>query len=209
MKTSTMVIVLLSFVITLLVNCSPDEGSESPKTGFTPINVTLKEAGDLKELVDEKLVFVDSMGVEWVAPKGTLTDGASVPRLALWLSDGRFESEFLKAAIIHDAYCQSENEERTPNQFKKRSWQNVHRMFYEACLAGGTSPLKARIMFAAVWLGGPRWDAQERSLDHVSEEKLKAEFDYCKKWISTTNPSVAEIEAWMTDREQALLAAPN
>ncbi len=201
--------VLVALIAIFLFGCSADEAGKPLKTGFTPENVTLKEAGDLKELVDEKLVFVDSMGVEWIAPRGTLTDGASVPRLALWLSDGRFESEFLKAAIIHDAYCQLENEKRTPDQFKKRPWQAVHRMFYEACLAGGTSSLKARIMFAAVWLGGPRWDASERSLDHISEKRLKEEFGYCKEWITATNPSVTEIEAWMTDREQALLAEPN
>lgn len=209
MKISKIVLVLLSILVILLAGCTEEKADDTPKTGFTPEHVTLKEIGDFKELVDEKLVFVDSSGVEWTAPKGTLTDGASVPRLALWLSDGRFESEFLKAAIIHDAYCQSENEKVTPNQFKKRPWQDVHRMFYEACLAGGTSSLKARIMFAAVWLGGPRWDAQERNLDHISEERLKAEFDYCEKWITATNPSVAEIEAWMTDREKALLAEPN
>ncbi len=209
MRISNIMIVLLSMIAILLIGCTDEKADDTPKTGFTPENVTLKEIGDFKELVDEKLVFVDSSGVEWTAPKGTLTDGASVPRLALWLSDGRFESEFLKAAIIHDAYCQSENEQITPNQFKKRPWQDVHRMFYEACLAGGTSPLKARIMFAAVWLGGPRWDAQERNLDHISKKRLKEEFEYCKEWISVTNPSVAEIEAWMTDREQALLAEPN
>ena len=30
-------------------------------------------------------------------------------------------------------------------------------MFYDGLLASGTSPLKARIMYAAVYLGGPRW----------------------------------------------------
>jgi len=53
--------------------------------GFTPEQVILKEVvgEDLKELIDEDLIFTDKDGIKWIAPKGTLTDGASVPRLAL------------------------------------------------------------------------------------------------------------------------------
>jgi len=60
--------------------------------GLAPKEITLREVpdSDLKELVDNNLVFVDKMGTEWIAPKGTVADGASVPRLALWITDGRF-----------------------------------------------------------------------------------------------------------------------
>jgi len=144
---------------------------------------------------------------EWIAPKGTLTDGASVPRLALWVTDGRFDPGFLKAAVIHDAYCQADNKDRCPEQYQQRPWKQVHRMFYEACLAGGTSPSTARIMFAAVWLAGPRWNDPERNLDGVPDEVILAEFEACKKWIEKKDPTVDEIEEWMDKREEKLLAS--
>ena len=106
-----------------------DPGGASPAAqGFNPQSVTLTEVAgtELKELVNEPLHFTDSSGVVWTAPEGTLTDGASVPRLALWLTDGRFDSAFLKAAIIHDAYCQTDNADRTPEQYRTRRWQDVH-----------------------------------------------------------------------------------
>lgn len=179
---------------------------EVSKVGFTPEAIALREIkdSDLKELVDDRLVFVDSAGVEWVAPRGTRTDGASVPRLALPVTDGRFDKAFLKAAVIHDAYCQSDNEAVCPDQYRSRRWREVHRMFYEASIAGGASEEIALVMFAAVWLGGPRWNDPEHSLDEVPAERLEAEFAACKDWIGRESPTVQEVEAWMDRREPAL-----
>jgi Protein of unknown function (DUF1353) len=185
--------------------------ADVPGGGFLPEVITLREVkdSDLKELFDEKLVFVDSTGVEWVAPQGTRTDGASVPRLALPVTDGRFDKAFLKAAVVHDAYCQSINETFTPDQYRTRKWQDVHRMFYEASVAGGASENVALVMFAAVWLGGPRWDDPEHSLDEIPDARLEAEFEACKDWIGRENPTLQEVEAWMERREQALRASPH
>lgn len=79
-------------------------------------------------------------------------------------------------------------------------------MFYEASIAGGASERMALMMFAAVWLGGPRWDDPEHSLDKVSDERLKAEYEACKKWIERESPTVEEVEGWMDRREKALRA---
>lgn len=179
--------------------------------GFTPKVITLREVPDssLKELTDDILVFIDKTGTAWVAPKGTRTDGASVPRLALWITDGRFAKEFLKAAVVHDAYCQSDNETRSPGQYRTKPWEAVHRMFYEAMIAGGTTPTKARLMFAAVWLGGPRWNDPVRNLDQVSDKELKIAFQACKEWIEENDPTIEEIEAWMEPLEQELLEHDN
>lgn len=212
-----MKILALSNLLTILIfltlpGCKDERSAASPSPGgFLPEAITLKEvpASELKELMDERLVFIDSAGVEWIAPRGTLTDGASVPRLALWITDGRYDSQFLKAAVIHDAYCQADNSERCPGQYQSRPWKAVHRMFYEACLAGGTDPARARIMFAAVWLGGPRWNDPEHILDGVPDDALRTEFAACEKWIEKEDPTVNEIEAWMEKREAALLATVN
>lgn len=191
--------------LTLLSGCGDKDG-EAPDSQhrFTPASITLRERGALKELLDESLIFIDSSGVKWVAPKGTLTDGASVPRLALPLTDDRFGPEFLKAAVVHDAYCQKENETRTPDQYHKKPWKAVHRMFYEAMLAGGTSELKAQTMFVAVWLVGPRWDDPDREVQELSEDTLTRGFTGAKQWIEKNKPTIEEIEADIERREPVL-----
>ena len=181
-----------------------DNGLPNPREQFIPATITLKEHGALKELVDESLTFLDSSGVKWVAPKGTLTDGASVPRLALPITNGQWDVKFLKAAVVHDAYCQEDNETRSPDQYRKKPWKAVHRMFYEACIAGGTSPLLAKIMFAAVWLAGPRWNDPERELQEISGDVLTRGFIGSKKWIEENNPTVEDIEADVDRREPLL-----
>ncbi|WP_108652668.1 DUF1353 domain-containing protein [Dongshaea marina] len=187
---------------------TPRSVSDEVLSGFYPQVITLREVADssLKELIDEQLLFVDKQGKHWIAPKGTLTDGASVPRLALWMTDGRFAKNLLKAAVVHDAYSQSDNASRTPGQYQSQPWKRVHRMFYEALIAGGTSVSQAKLMFAAVWLGGPRWNDAGNSLDGVSDEALRAEFKVCKEWIQAKDPDRQKIEQWMERREPQLRA---
>ena len=79
-------------------------------------------------------MFVDAMGHAWTAQLGTLTDGASVPRAALPVTNGRFDQRFLKAAVVHDAYCQEDNKDGP--SYQTMPWRAVHKMFHEACLAG-------------------------------------------------------------------------
>ncbi len=182
--------------------------SPVPQPGtFDPIAVTLKEVPNenVKELIDTQLVFVDAQGTKWIAPKGTWTDGASVPRLALWISDGRFQEEFLKAAIVHDAYCQEFNKTRCKDQYHKLPWRQVHRMFFEACIAGKTDPLKAKLMFAGVWWGGPKWDDPASDLSAVPDDMLSVSYHGCEQWIKTHNPSLDQIESWMTERTPVII----
>lgn len=101
------------------------------------------------------LGFVDSNGQDWVAPAGTYTDGATIPGLAAALLGGPRNPRYIAAAAVHDAYCGEVN--RDGPVYQTRPWPEVHRMFYEGLLAGGTSTARAQLMYAAVWLGGPRW----------------------------------------------------
>lgn len=182
---------------------------DRPTAGhFNLDSITLREVPGtrFKELVDERLEYTDSTGAVWAATKGTWTDGASVPRLALWVTDGRFDHHFLKAAVIHDAYCQRENATRCRRQFQARPWRKVHRMFYEAALIGGTPETRAQLMFAAVWLGGPRWNDPGHDLSTVSEDVLRVEYKACEAWITKDKRTVEDIEAWMDRREEALLS---
>lgn len=103
----------------------------------------------------EALEFLDSTSREWVAPRRTLTDGASIPEIFVPIVGNPREPEFTHAAALHDAYCGIGNEDGPV--YQSRTWQEVHRLLYDALIAGGTEPQKAKVMFAAVWLGGPRW----------------------------------------------------
>lgn len=148
--------------------------------------------------------FIDGRGNKWTAPQNTLTDGASIPVIFAPLFGDRQSREYVMAAALHDAYCGIGNEEL--ETFRTRSWREVHRMFYEALLVNGTSPKTAKIMYAAVILGGPRWDEPKRLLDSVPPEKLLQEMEWCLKWIELTDPTPQEIEQWMEERETLLLS---
>jgi hypothetical protein len=95
--------------------------------------------------------YIDPSGAMWQAEKGLVTDGASIP-WPLWsIIGGPFEGEYRRAAVIHDFYCDR----------KYRAWQRTHRVFYDAMITGGVGPIKAKIMYYAVWRFGPRWSVTE------------------------------------------------
>ncbi len=101
------------------------------------------------------LEFVNAEGKVWIAPAGILTDGASIPMMFVAFIGNPRSKEFLNAATVHDSYCAESNKD-TPYYHTAR-WQDVHRMFYDALRVSGTPAIKAKIMYAAVYLGGPRW----------------------------------------------------
>ena len=152
--------------------------------------------------MNDKLLFIDSQGKQWLAPKNTITDGASIPEIFIPLIGSRTHKNYMNAASIHDAYCGEENTHLP--QYYSKSWQDTHRMLFDALLVNGTSEIMAKIMYAAVYLGGPRWNDEQRSLEQVSNEQLLQEMQWCKKWIQKDNPSRQRIEKWMTARERNL-----
>jgi hypothetical protein len=91
--------------------------------------------------------FTDVGDVEWIAPKGTIADGASIPQPFWSIIGGPLEGRYRNASVIHDAYCES----------KSRSWESVHLAFYYAMRASGVTPIKAKVMYFAVAAFGPRW----------------------------------------------------
>lgn len=91
--------------------------------------------------------YIDARGKRWLAPTHSLIDGASIPR-PLWSFFGSpFEGAYRKASVVHDVACDQ----------MKESWEDVHRMFYEACRCGGVGERKAKLMYWAVYHFGPRW----------------------------------------------------
>ena len=179
---------------------------------------------------EQAIEFVDARPTKWLAPKNTLTDGASIPTIFRAAVGNPRSKEFLNAATIHDAYCGIGNESLP--QYHSDTWQNVHRVFYDALRVSGTSPTKAKIMYAAVYLGGPRWtmpgDQPKVRMPIpgllvvsapitngptntplpklVPEQTLIEEMLATIDFINKSNPSLARLSVYLRKREQAMLA---
>lgn len=93
------------------------------------------------------LRFKDSMGTVWEARTGLVTDGASIPGVFQPFIGAPFDEKFIKAAIVHDHYCDRH----------VRPWRKTHRVFFEALINQGVSIAKAKTMYVAVLVGGPKW----------------------------------------------------
>jgi hypothetical protein len=100
-----------------------------------------------KMLLQETFSFTDKQGVIWVAPAGAIIDGASIPRLFWYLIGSPFNGHYRRASVIHDVYCLTQT----------RPHKQVHRMFYDAIRADGVGKVKAKAMYLALKIGGPRW----------------------------------------------------
>ncbi|MCP3684320.1 MAG: DUF1353 domain-containing protein [bacterium] len=95
----------------------------------------------------EDVSFIDAKGKEWLAPEGSLIDGASIPKICYSIIGPPFIGFYRRASVIHDVYCES----------KIESHEAVHKMFYEALKHEGVSSRKAWAMYTAVKLFGPKW----------------------------------------------------
>ena len=100
----------------------------------------------------EPFAYVDPRDARWDAPAGSVVNGASIPRAFWSLIGGPFEGRFRNASVVHDVAC----------VIRDRPWQEVHRMFHDACRCGGVGAAKAATMYYAVYQFGPRWTVEER-----------------------------------------------
>lgn len=91
--------------------------------------------------------YRDPNGVEWQAAAQNRTDGASIPPWAQSIVGSPFDKNFTKAAVIHDHYCDRH----------VRPWRVTHRVFFDALIEAGVDRGKAKVMYYAVYLGGPKW----------------------------------------------------
>ena len=100
----------------------------------------------------EPFAYVDPRDARWDAAAGAVVNGASIPRAFWSLIGGPFEGRFRNASVVHDVAC----------VVRDRPWQQVHRMFHDACRCGGVGAAKAATMYYAVYQFGPRWTVEER-----------------------------------------------
>ena len=147
----------------------------------------------------QRLEFVDGARRKWVADTRTLTDGASIPPIFIPIVGDPRSPEFTNAAAVHDAYCGIGNEGGPA--YHADTWQNVHRMFYDTLVVGGTPEIKAKVMDAAVWLGGPRWGVLEGSVATVPDKFKIEAMRGTKGFIEANNPSIPRLITYLHWRE--------
>jgi len=153
-------------------------------------DVTVQWLNDGRSMkLKHEFSYIDPSGKLWKVPKNTIVDGASIPRAFWTIIGGPYEGNYRNASVVHDYHC----------DIKMENWQDVHLMFYHACITGGTSITKAKIMYAAVYAGGPRWDAtilksgKAKIITTITVTASSNEMKEISDWIESTNPSLEEI----------------
>jgi hypothetical protein len=143
-------------------NPSAGEFSATPKIEF--IDTPGAPNRDVRVLEDFAFTEADT-GVVWEAPAGSIVNGASIPRVLWTLVGSPFTGDYVYASIVHDVACDT----------RTRPWRDTHFMFYQACLAGGTRPGRAKLMYLAVRNFGPRWPqpvpSEQLALRALAQEK--------------------------------------
>lgn len=117
-----------------------------------------------KRKLAEPFGYIDPDGVHWDVPAGFATDGASIPLFFQPLIGGPWTDNYVKAATLHDFYIRR----RTANA------DAVHKMFYFALLADGTSQSRATQMYEAVARFGPQWKNVDMARVQATWEQRKA-----------------------------------
>ena len=145
---------------------------------------------DRKMRLLDDFSYVDSKGATWPAPKGSVVDGASIPQVLWSVVGSPYTGEYRNASVIHDVACVK----------RDRPWEDVHRMFYEACRAGGVAEQKAKLMYAAVYHFGPRWSRQGALMMSQRTIPVEEEFAQLKTYVEGENPSLDQIEKFEAHR---------
>jgi Protein of unknown function (DUF1353) len=169
--------------------------SGDPVTRWNPDGRTMTLLTELR--------YTDPQGFVWIAPAGSIVDGASIPRYLWSVMGGPFEGKYRNASVLHDvAYGEH-----------KRPWQDCDRMFYNAMRCSGVNPAEAKTMYYALYRFGHHWKFQIKRgkpieyggvLVRRAEEIPRAvpravpvnpaEIDQTREWIQSTDPSLEEIE---------------
>jgi hypothetical protein len=146
-----------------------------------------------------ELRYTDPNGLVWVAPIGSVVDGASIPRYLWSIMGGPFEGKYRNASVLHDvAYGQ-----------RNRPSQDCDRMFYNAMRCSGVSAVEAKTMFYALYRFGHHWKFSIKRAKPVKfegemvargEEIPRAipvnenEVNDAREWIRRAEPSLEQIE---------------
>jgi len=139
--------------------------------------------------------YVDSSGKKWSVPKGVTVNGASIPQVLWSVIGSPWTGQYREGSVVHDYYC----------DIRTEPWRSVHRAFYTSMLANGVAPIRAKLMYAAVYRFGPRWNfeytpkcpnclAVPYRVDIFRPEPNDKEFDDLRSRIEKPDLSLEAIE---------------
>ena len=130
--------------------------SGNPKTEW----LVDQNGADRNMCLLEEFWFIDPDGRKWLASKGSVVNGASIPR-PLWATVGSpYTDDYRRASVVHDVAC---NDPAIPRK-------DADVMFFHACLAGGCSFFQAKLLYAGVRIGA--WTSSSLAPTALSKEKL-------------------------------------
>ena len=190
----------------LLVACASDKKpawlsvaqQQSHKWGYySGAPVTRWEPDGRTMTLLSELRYNDPQGHIWIAPAGSVVDGASIPR-SLWsIMGGPFEGKYRNASVLHDVAYEQHN----------RPWQECDRMFYNAMRCSGVSGVEARTMYYALYKFGRHWKAPRAEPVTLGGEMVaRAEeirpaipvnpdqINEAREWIRNADPTLEQIE---------------
>jgi hypothetical protein len=149
----------------------------------------------------EDFSYIDPKGTKWTAPKGSITDGASIPRPLWSLVGGPFEGQYREAAVIHDYFCET----------RTAPHQDVHRIFYYATRAAGVSEFYSKVLYSGVVWGGPKWSTgpsnctgrchgaiEQSQATSESAPLTEADVHSLENWIRSKDPNLEEIDDYVS-----------
>lgn len=208
--------ILVLLVALLLSGCILGKGNQTARNNFNPagpwgyysgpIDTRWDADGRTMTLLNE-LHYTDPKGVVWIAPAGSVIDGASIPR-ALWsFMGGPFEGRYRNASVLHDvAYDQ-----------KSRPSAETDRMFYNAMRCSGVGVVEAKTMYYALLRFGRHWKFSVKKAKPVlpdSTDRLvnpqeprsttvdSTDVSAIQQWIRKNDPSLDQIESRVDSKER-------
>ena len=147
-----------------------------------------------------ELRYTDPKGEVWIAPAGSVTDGASIPRSLWTITGGPFEGKYRNASVLHDAAYDRHN----------RPWQECDRMFYNAIRCSGVGAVEAKTLYYALYKFGHHWKFEVKKAKPLKPKEAAAlarneqipraipvnaaEIDTAREWIRDSGPSLEQIE---------------
>lgn len=153
MRTSTIVAVATAFLAASAQAQEPRCGPSQKTSCFTgEFGLQDIPGNPAEKRLASNFGFIDLRGVGWETRRGDVTNGASIPVFFHPIIGDNWDERYIRAAVVHDRYCD------LVNAHNVRSWQETHRMFYDALLASGVGRKRAALMYYAVYNFGPSWE---------------------------------------------------
>lgn len=147
----------------------------------------------------EEFGFQDARGKSWIAQKGSVLDGRSLPLVFRDAFGLPFQGRYRKTSVLYDHYCHAMSEQ----------WPDVHRMFYAASIAEGVEETQAKLMYMVLYAGGLRWEMKGSSCFggcHASAAELSwkpeiedLDLSPISAWIRRSSPELDAIDARLNE----------